>query len=180
MIRSTFFAGFCSLLVTGCVELSEAERTQGLPTGVAMEAFAPKFPLGVAQGTDQVASTPSDVKARLARFASHCLDGKTIETQRVSNLGMPLGGRLFRTFRSSISNEDGINRLIISQQLSGAVLTTDAGRLPNVQFSMQILSDGSGGTTLKTTRNRTFFDLHDSAVDWASGTSTTCPGIFET
>lgn len=161
------------------MQTSGPESSQGLPTGVALETFAPKFRIGIAQSTDQVGSAPTVVKSRLDQFARQCLDGKTIETRREA-LGTitPVNQRLLLTYRSAISNEDGIERLIISQQASGAVLTTNAGRLPNVQFSMQILSDGAGGTTLNTTRNKTYADLYKSALTWANGSSTSCPGIF--
>lgn len=168
----------CGLLATACMPTSGPETTQGLPTGMALEAFAPKFPIGVAKDTVQVAASPSTVTARLSNFARQCINGKTIRTQRTTGLGMPVGGAMLQTYRASISNEDGTKRLIISQQLSGAVVTTSAGYLPNVQFSMKILSDGAGGTTLSTVRNKTYFDLQKASVAWANGTSTSCPGLF--
>ena len=179
MFRSIALSAICAISVSGCLEMSEAERTQGLPTGVALENFAPKFPIGIAQDSDQLGVAPSIVKGRLAQYARQCIDGKVTETQRrTEGMGMPVGGRLLLSYRASISNEDGIDRLIIAQQPSGAVLTTEAGRQSNVQLSMQILSDGAGGTTLKTTRNRTFGDLYTAAIAWANGSSTSCPGIF--
>ena len=155
------------------------ESSQGLPTGVALEAFAPKFPIGIAQDTDQIPFASTVVKSRLGQFARQCLDGKVTETRREAPGRIaPINQRLYLAYRSSITNEDGIDRLIISQQASGAVLTTDAGQLPNVQLAMRILSDGTGGTTLKTTRNRTYGGLYNSALAWANGSSTSCPGIF--
>ncbi len=178
MLRATAVTVFFTILAAGCMSTSGPESTEGLPTGVALEAFAPKFPFGVAQSTEQIASSPNDVKTRLAQYARQCLDNKTTTTQRVSGLGMPVGGQLLRGYRASITNEDGIDRLIIAQRLGGAVMTNEAGLMSNVQYSMQILSDGAGGTTLRTTRNKTFFDLHAAALSWANGSSTSCPGIF--
>ncbi|WP_298562423.1 hypothetical protein [uncultured Aliiroseovarius sp.] len=187
MIKKFLILASCAGLLAGCVSettsgpvdtKASAARSVGIPTGKALEEFAPRFKIGITQHANKVAADPRTVEARLAAFARQCIDGKTIKTQRYTQMGMPFGGAMNQTYRARISNEDGIKRLIISQQLSGAVLTTAAGKKANVQLSTQILSDGAGGTLLKTTRNKTFFDLSAAAIEWAKGSSTSCPGLF--
>ncbi len=171
----------CVAVLSACGPAGMQEAMQnGLRSGVALEEFAPGFPIGIAQQSDEIAASPATVSARLAQFARNCVDGRATQTQRETRMGMPVGGRLITKYRSRITNEDGAPRFIIAQELSGAVLNTSqpGAQGYNVQVSSKILSNGSGGTTLVTTRNRTFGDLSDVALGWAKGTSKSCPSVI--
>lgn len=167
------------MLLSACNPGMQQAAQDGLRSGVALEQFAPSFPVGIAQQSDGIAASPAIVRSRLEQFARHCVDGRATRTQRETRSGMPVGGRMFTTYKSRITNEDGTERFIIAQELSGSVVVgQNGGQGYNVQVSTKILADGAGGTTLLTTRNRTFGDLFNVALGWARGTSNSCPKVI--
>ena len=176
-LRRALLATICGLGLTGCMTGGTAMQ-EGLPTGVALEEFAPSFPLGTTERTTTVSASPTVVRNRLAAFGTNCLNGRTSVTMRRRKVGLPVGGRMTQTYRTAITNEDGTTRFIVAQQVGGSVLTTEAGRRSNVQLSTRILSDGQGGTVLQTVANRTFSDIIKASTAWANGSSQSCPGIF--
>ncbi len=171
------FAPLAALALAGCVAGNTTAMKEGLPTGVALEEFAPSFRIGFSESSTTVAAAPSVVRERLRAFGETCLNGRTAVVQRTSG-GLPMGGQMTQTYKTAITNEDGTQRFIIAQQLGGAVLTNDAGRAMNVQVSTKIQAGANGGTVLNTVSNRTFGALVQASNDWANGTSNTCPGIF--
>lgn len=176
-IREFSLVLVCGLGLSGCIAGGSATQ-DGLPTGVALEQFAPSFPLGIAEQRVSIAAAPATVQSRLNAFGQNCLNGRTVTTGRVAGGGMPVGGQMTQTYFTAITNEDGTSRFIVAQQLGGAVATTQAGLQRNVQLSTKILSDGQGGTILETVANRTFGDIINASTAWANGSSTSCPGIF--